>query len=193
MPPRLVCQVLRIKPGASCVLGRCCQLSYYISQPVFPLCQFRGAPLLGHPPWGWSPLTAACDLPGALETLPLSAQTCSHRIPTDWFPRSGKTEARQNETRTLASDPYGLGVTWTFCFDNMMSCPCVWRGAGCSHPRPVLEIKLMAELFPEKEDGPWESTGPQALLNHLVRGRVSVAGSLLLSESPVPSFNLAKS
>lgn len=97
---------------------------------------------------------------------------------------------RQNETR-LASDPHGLGMTWTFCFDDMMGCPCVWRGAGCSHPRPVLEIKLMAGLFPEKE--PWESTGPQALLNHLVRGRVSVAGSLLLSESPVPSFNLAKS
>lgn len=51
----------------------------------------------------------------------------------------------------------------------------------------------MAGLFLEKEAGPWESTGPQALLNHLVKDRVSVAGSLLLSESPVPSFHLAKS
>lgn len=74
LPPCVVCEVLRIKPRASCMLlGRCYQLSYYISQPVFQLCQFRGAPLLGHPPWGWSPLTAAYELPGALETLPLSA------------------------------------------------------------------------------------------------------------------------
>lgn len=61
-------------------------------------------------------------------------------------------------------------------FDDMMGCPCIWRGAGCSHPRRVLEIKLMAGLFPEKNNSPWKSTGRQALLIHLVRSRPGIAG-----------------